>query len=509
MSSSTTALNDSNLPSEPPAPPHRRLGVTYWTCNIIEMWERLAYYMFRPVAPVYIAQADDPGGLHLTQAAKGVIYMWWALFQSLLPTFTGGLADRYGYRKSLTLGLSMNLVGYLMIAYVRSYVGFFAGVLVLATGTAFFKPGLQGTLAHCLTRETSSLGWGIFYWIVNVGSFIGHMLATFLLGNPHSVGSWRLMFLVCAGCTAVNLATLSVFPDIPSGASKTESPFSVVVRTVKNAVEPRLLAFLLIMSCFWMMMYQLWDLQPNFISDWVDSSSVARYLPERWIESTPNGRPRVAQQILLSLNAFLIVFLVVPISYVVRRMRTLQAMLFGMLGATAGLLIAGLTMNGWVLLLGIVFFSLGEMLTGPKKPEYLGLIAPPGKKGLYLGYVNIPVGLGAGFGGLLAGHVYGHYGEKATLAMKYLLSHTDYVKDKAWDGSLDSLAAVVGVDRTHAFAKLQEVLGIDAVQATQLLWDTYHPQYATWIPFAITGFVATIALYIFGRMARRWSDMDA
>ena len=47
-----------------------------------------------------------------------------------------------------------------------------------------------------------------------------------------------------------------------------------------------------------------------------------------------------------------------------------------------------------VLLLGIAGFSMGEMLTGPKKSEYLGLISPPGKKGLYLGYVNIPVGIG-------------------------------------------------------------------------------------------------------------------
>ena len=71
-------------------------------------------------------------------------------------------------------------------------------------------------------------------------------------------------------------------------------------------------------------------------------------------------------------------------------------------------------------MLGIAFFSLGEMWTGPKKNEYLGLIAPPGKKGLYLGYVNIPVGVGVFAGSWLAGWVYGHYGEKAMLALRYL-----------------------------------------------------------------------------------------
>jgi len=60
------------------------------------------------------------------------------------------------------------------------------------------------------------------------------------------------------------------------------------------------------------------------------------------------------------------------------------------------------------------------MMTGPKKNEYLGLIAPAGKKALYLGYVNIPVGIGGFVGSKMAGYLYGHYGEKATLALKYM-----------------------------------------------------------------------------------------
>ena len=90
----------------------------------------------------------------------------------------------------------------------------------------------------------------------------------------------------------------------------------------------------------------------------------------------------------------------------VRKMRTLESMVIGMAMATAGVLIAGLTNVGFVLLLGIVGFSMGEMLTGPKKSEYLGLISPPGKKGLYLGYVNIPVGIGGLVGAKLQGYVY-------------------------------------------------------------------------------------------------------
>ena len=45
----------------------------------VEMWERLAYYAMRSVLPLYIAQADDPGGLHFSQAQKGSIIAVWTI----------------------------------------------------------------------------------------------------------------------------------------------------------------------------------------------------------------------------------------------------------------------------------------------------------------------------------------------------------------------------------------------------------------------------------------------
>ena len=268
------------------------------------------------------------------------------------------------------------------------------------------------------------------------------------------------------------------------------------------------------MSCVWLMMYQLWDTQPNFIADWVDSTNMARslgWLPENvrhiLIEQTPRG-PMIPQQVLLSFNAFFIIIGVVGAAWLTRRMRTLSAMLIGMCMATVGLLLAGWTQGAGRLVVGILGFSLGEMLTGPKKSEYLGLIAPPGKKGLYLGYVNIPVGIGVFAGSWIAGIVYGKYGEKAVLALRYLAEKTPFGAGKNWDGKVESLASTLGVERTQAMVKLQEVTGLDAVAATRMLWDTYHPHYV-WIPFALIGVVAAIALYVFGRMAKRWQDMNA
>lgn len=481
----------------------------FYVCNWVEMLERLGYYTLRPVSAIYIMQADNPGGLHLKAEDKGLIYALWAVVQSLLPTFTGGLADRYGYRRTLAFSLTMNVIGYTLMACFHSFWGFLTGVLVMAAGTAFFKPALQGTLAHLLTKETSSLGWGVFYFIVNIGSFIGHVISPWVLGT-YEPEAWRNLFLLCAGFSFLNLVSLVFFPKIDSGVSQSESLATVFVRTVRNVVEPRLLAWLLIMSCFWMMMYQLWDKQPNFIEDWVSSAHVAPYVPVKgWVEPGPDGVLRVKQQILLTMNSTMIVLFVVPVSWLVRRMRTLSAMVIGMLGATAGVLVAGLTQSAWFLLGGIMLFSLGEMLTGPKKSEYLGLIAPPAKKGLYLGYVNIPTGIGQGLGALLAGFLYQNYGEKATLALRYLMEKTAYGQGRTWDGTVATLEAATGIKRTQAFAKMLEITGFSGPEATRILWETYSPQLHVWIPFAAVGVIATVALVIYGRLARKWADMNA
>jgi MFS family permease len=529
-----------------PAAERRPFGKTFWMLNSIEMFERLAYFGIRAVVPIYIMQATEPGGLHMTAVHKGIVYMWWAILQSWLPMFTGGIADRYGYKKVLFFSITANAVGYLMMAFLHSYAGFFAGILVLATGTAFFKPALQGSIAQSLDQKTASMGWGIFYWVVNIGAALAPILATALLGKPHSADGWRNLFIASAIYSLLNLFLLLTFKDVPSGADKDKSLLEVFIETVENIwpywfrggmfvserwipglaiaaaglsilIYPkwlsealdfdyawaigaalllggvawavwlrngvftwqlRLPAFLLIMSCFWMMMYQLWDLHPNFIEDWVDSSKLASKIPlDSWKEYGDRGLIRVPQQILLTFyNSILIIILIVPLSWLVRRMRTLSAMLIGMSVATVGVLVAGLSSTGMALVLGITFFSFGEMLTGPKKNQYLALIAPPGKKGLYLGYVNIPVGVGVGFGSLIAGLVYDRYGEKAGLALDHLAAQSALVAEAApdidWSDSLDKLPDLLGIDRTRARDLVADQIGGDAA-TDRLLLDTF------------------------------------
>jgi proton-dependent oligopeptide transporter, POT family len=112
-------------------------------------------------------------------------------------------------------------------------------------------------------------------------------------------------------------------------------------------------------------------------------------------------------------------------------------------------------------------------------------------------------------GSKIAGYVYGHYGEKAVLALRYLAERTAWGQARHWDGQVATLETVLDVTRTQAMAKLVEITGLDQSAATRLLWDTYSPQIYVWIPFALVGVLAAVALWAFGRQARRWSDMNA
>jgi proton-dependent oligopeptide transporter, POT family len=389
------------------------------------------------------------------------------------------------------------------MATQRSYWGFFLGCMMLALGTAIFKPGIQGTLAQSTSKKNSSVGWGLFYWLVNVGAAIGPPLAGILHGK-----GWPWVFYGCAAIASINFLMLFTYKEEDSGADKSKGLGRVVLDTFLNIFEARLIVIILLFSGFWMMLYQLWDLMPNFYADWIDSSPLMKSLS--WLPDFMRSKDgtQLKQENALNLNALLVVLFVVGVSALVARMRVLTAICIGFLIATFGTLVYGTSTSIYVLFVGIGLFSLGEMLTGPKKTEYFSLIAPKGKKALYLGYVNIPVAIGQAAGAKLAGWQYGLTGEKATLALRYLAEKTGYVQGKgAWDGNVENLPEYVGVERAKAMETLMGVVGKDTLATNQLLWDTYHP-YQVWYWFAVAGAVSLAGLLVFTRMSRKWKDMD-
>lgn len=460
----------------------------FWMVNIMEMFERLAYYGVRVVIPIYIAQADEIGGLHFTQSDKGWIFFWWALFQSLTPMVSGGFADRYGYKKTIAASTVIKIIGYLLMATQREYYPFLIGCCTLAFGTAIFKPGVQGTMCQVLTKKNSSVGWGTFYMLVNVGGFLGPPLAHFLYGY-----SWPTVFYGCAGIISLNFLMLFTYKDPPAGGDQTGNPAKVFWITIKNIFNVRLLVFMLIMSGFWLMFMQLFDMLPNFIVDWVNSSAVVRDLglPDWVLQQNSARAPQISQEWLINANAGLIVISVVFVSFLVSRMRRVHSIFIGITISSIGLIAAGFSTSGYFCLMGILFFSVGEMLSSPKMNEYLGVIAPEGKRGLYMGYANIPQGIGWALGSKFAGDVYDRLGDKANLALDYLSKNY----------------SLTDVARPEAMNKLVEVTGMSHQQATDMLWTAYDP-YKLWYPFAAIGIVSAIGMIFYARWVKKHEASD-
>jgi len=460
----------------------------FWMVNIMEMFERLAYYGVRVVIPIYIAQADEIGGLHFSQVDKGIIFFMWALVQSLVPVFSGGFADRYGYKRTIAFSISIKIIGYIMMATQREFWPFLMGCCVLAAGTAIFKPGVQGTLVRTLNKKNSSVGWGTFYMLVNIGGFLGPPLAHYLYG-----WSWPTVFYGCAVIVSLNFLMLFTYKEIPAGGDQSGSVWKVFKITITNILQPRLTVFILIMSGFWLMFMQLFDMLPNFIVDWVDSSMIVERfnLPSAFTVETSRGI-QITQAWLINANAGLIVLFVVFVTWLVARMRRVHSILLGIIISSIGLIAAGFTMSGYLCIMGILCFSIGEMLSSPKMNEYLGVIAPDGEKALYMGYANIPLAIGWAFGSLLGGSIYDNAGDKANLAIRYLAENHNVTE---------------AITRPEAMIRLQEYLGINAVEATNLLWATYHP-HKLWYPFAAVGFVSAIGIFCYSRWVKKYEAPD-
>ncbi len=470
----------------------------FWCANVIELFERWAYYGVRGGIAVYIVAAVALGGLGFSHIEKASIFFWWAAFQSLLPTFIGGYADYYGYKKTVAFSIALTILGYINMSIQTSYWPFFTACMMVALGTALFKPGIQGILANSTNSKNAALGWSFFYMVVNIGGFTGPLLAGYL-----RLMSWKYVFLASAAMHSLNFIMLLFFKEPDNGVVRGKEKKSigvfakdflmVFVNAIKNLKDPKLIMFLTVFSGFWLMFMQLFDLLPNFITDWVDTAPITMFFGElfnkpEWIEYAKSGQQLPAEW-LINLDAGAIILLMLPIGWFFGRMRAVPAIILGIIVATAGLVIAGYTMNGWICCLGIFVFAIGEMMASPRKNEYLSMIAPPDKKGLYMGYVNFPQGIGWMVGSKIAGPIYQYQGDKTTLARDYLVNNFGEAKEIVAQIPQEQVMNVLSSKLNHSSLS----------ETTTLLFNTYHPE-KIWYIFAAIGLASMFGMLCYNFM---------
>ncbi|MCX5797023.1 MAG: MFS transporter [Elusimicrobia bacterium] len=461
----------------------RGLRPNFWFANWMEANERLAFFGARAILPLYMVYAVAQGGMGLSYAEKGNIYAVWALIQCLVPMVSGGFTDQYGYKKSLYVAYSINILGYLAFAFAHGFWGALGAACLIGLGTAIFKPPVQGTIAKASTEDNSSIAWGIFYWMVNVGGFLAPMLAANLRGETN----FKLVFLCAAGVTAFNYIPAIFFYKEPekSPDAKPKTVAQTFLDTMSTLKDKNFLIFLAIFSGFWFMFMQLWDLLPNFIDEWVVSRDVAPFFA--WVSSgsvLANGY--VKPEVLINIDSAAIIALMLPISWLTGKFHPMVALIGGMVVSVAAFVGCGSSSAGWIVALAIFVFAVGEMMCSPKFSEYIGLTAPPDKKAVYMGYSNIPFAVGWGLGNFISGYLYESLGSKINFARQYL-------EQTAGLGA----APVKALSSEKVMAAMAATLnggkGGTVEEATRLLWDLHHP-WKVWVILGAVGLVATLAM---------------
>ena len=161
----------------------------FWIANMMELFERAAYYGLNSVLAIYLTDSLRDGGLGFSEQSVGFLQGLIYAFTYVLPILGGALADRYGYRRMLLVAFSLLATGYFASGQVSSYGTVFAALLVMATGAGLFKPIISGTLARSTNAENSGLGFGIYYWMINLGAFLAPLAVSYFKGI-----SWSLVF---------------------------------------------------------------------------------------------------------------------------------------------------------------------------------------------------------------------------------------------------------------------------------------------------------------------------
>jgi len=477
------------------------LSYVFWVVGGMEMVERLAYYGVRAVATLYATRPASDGGLGVTMAKFGWLLLFWNLTQSMVPVFTGGLSDRYGYKQTIFASTVLKAFGYLVMAWLPTYNGFFLGAMFLALGTAVFKPGIQGTLIRSSTRKNSSMAWGIFYQTVNIGGWIGPLIALQM-----RTMSWTYVFYVNAAFICLNFLLLITYREpglnerlerrkrIRDGYEREPNLF---LESLGELRKPHLAVYLLMFSVWWFMFPMLWDVLPKYVEDWVDTSAIVGTLfgadgtnNPVWrflLGMGPDGLT-IQPEGIVNINAGMIMITCFLFAAVGAKMRATTSLMVGTVLITLALTLFGLSNLAWLAVGAMVVFSAGEMLASPKFSEFLGNIAPADKKAMWIGFSQAPILIGWTIEGKIGPQLYYWFSSKDVFAREALVAHgmdPSQVTDRALP---------IG----EAFGKLVEYTGQDPLALTQQLYQT-HTVGLTWYVFAGVGLLSAFMIYFYGR----------
>lgn len=526
----------------------KALNGTFWTASAMELFERWAWYGIYTLFGLYLVGSTDAGGLGFNHIQKGAIMGNIVGILYFLPLFFGEIADRIGYRLSLIIAFVIMAFGYYFLGEAQTYGSVYALFLLVAVGAALFKPVASGIVARVTDESTGTVGFGVFYMMVNIGGFIGPSMSSVL--RTHF--GWKIIFIQAASVIFINLLiALFVFKE-PKIEKPKESLGTALINSILNIFNAlkdiRLSLLLLLMVGFWTMFNQLFNTLPNFIEDWVDSSAASNWLNEHlpFIASGLTENGLVKPEWFTNIDSLMIIFFQIFISYQVTKMRHISAVIRGAIIASIGVGLTFYHHSAWFAVIGTMIFAIGEMMSSPTVSSFIALITPKGKEALYQGTYFLPVAASYFVTSFISGELYQSWSDKLSLLQKEMdhrglempkvITENQFIEDGAkalnmpitdfenkfdlkvekvdWASVGDSFkefAAQKGIDvsnvslpfsKNEYFSLAEQKLGMDHWQMVEMLWNNYHPN-KIWIVIFGIGIFSVITLWLYDRFIIR------
>ncbi|MGA8100457.1 MAG: MFS transporter [Candidatus Cybelea sp.] len=367
----------------------------FWVANISEIFERLSYYAVFSTLALYLHETlafPSSEAASLSGIFGGAVWV--------MAIFGGALADRIGFRRSLSaayfiLTLAYFLVGSIgapWLAPVRQVVplGLLAGIILFlpALGVALVKPSVVGTTARASKENVRSIGYAIYYTMVNIGSTAG----PFLAGWIHSRLPPESVFMLAALSVFLMFLTVLLFFKEPRAGAREHGSLAQTARDLLTVLgNRRFMLLLLIYSGFWIVFWQQFLILPIYIHNYVD--------------------PNANTAMILVTGPLIVISLTLAVNTLTRRIPSFQALVIGTLISSLGWLLIASKPTVTMAVFSLVVVALGEVTQSPRYYEYVSRLAPPGQQGTYMGFSFLPIGIGSLAGGWFGGLLLHHFGE--------------------------------------------------------------------------------------------------
>jgi proton-dependent oligopeptide transporter, POT family len=371
----------------------------FWIANSIEILERFAYY------GIYIGFGIYMASLGFNKAQLGNVQSLFLLFSYVVTIFSGTLADKYGFKKMLLVSYMAYLPSILLLIFIKSYSGIILSMMTIGFAAGFFKPLISATIRAVSGKENKTMGFGIYYAMVNIGATFGPLIA----GKLRAV-SWNTAFMINAIAIGVMFLITLIFYKEPPREIQGETLKKKIKEIGEVLSDARYTAFLVIIGIFfWLPLWSFINLLAAYIDKFVDTAglyfsvknTIGVYFANIISHTDEQGIRKVLGETISSTAYFIILFQLI-VSGISQRFKAMPAFMAGMIIAAAGFLFLAFAhfLSPAFVFLGIFLFAIGEMATSPRIMEYITWIAPKEKAGLYIGTNYLATGLGGALSGI-------------------------------------------------------------------------------------------------------------